>query len=170
MTEKQYLKAVSAALRRSGMAGKTRKRLIADLTSDFSARLERGESAGEIIGSMGPPEQLAEEFLAENGGASVRTRPQKILFFFGVLSAVLTAVCGFRLAAGLNVWGKFRLWRESRNAAASSVGIIGGADGPTSILIQSSPGPWTYLSFGLFAAACAACFFLYARSRRGLRK
>ena len=159
MTEKQYLKAVSAALRRSGMAGKTRKRLIADLTSDFSARLERGESAGEIIGSMGPPEQLAEEFLAENGGASVRTRPQKILFFFGVLSAVLTAV-----------WGKFRLGRESRNAAASSVGIIGGADGPTSILIQSSPGPWTYLSFGLFAAACAACFFLYARSRRGLRK
>lgn len=170
MTEKQYLKAVSAALRRAGMAGKTRKRLTSDLASDFSARLERGETAGEIIGSMGPPQRLADEFLAENGGPGARTRPQKILFFFGVLSAALTAACGLRLAAARNLWGGFRLWSESRKAAAGGAAVIGGADGPTSVLVRSAPGTWIYLSFGLFAAACAVCFLLYARSRRGLRK
>jgi len=167
MTEKQYLKAVSAALRRSGMPGKTRKRLETDLASDFSARLERGEAAGEIMRSMGTPENLAAEFIAENGGAKVRTLAEKAFLAFGILSAALTAVTGLSLAVVLDLGFRIQMWLNGRNAAANGQTIIGGADGPTAIFVTARPNPLLYLLFGLFLLACIVCLTLYARSRRG---
>jgi uncharacterized membrane protein len=83
MTEKQYLRKVSTALRRSGMERKTRKRLEADLASDFSIRLEKGESAEEIIHSMGTPEELAKGFCSEESAVSPKTKKQKTCLCWG---------------------------------------------------------------------------------------
>lgn len=165
MTREQYLKEVSGALRRSGMPRKTRKRLETDLASDFSARLERGESAGEIIRAMGAPEALAGEFLSENSRGG-RTPSEKLLLTLGILFSALAAAAGLRLTVLSGLAGRIRMWLNGREAAAAGQTIIGGADGPTSIFVTSRPGPWTYGLFVLFLAACISCFILYSRSRR----
>ncbi|QAT51064.1 hypothetical protein EQM14_15525 [Caproiciproducens sp. NJN-50] len=167
MTREQYLKEVSGALRRSGMPRKTRKRLETDLASDFSARLERGESAGEIIRAMGAPEALAGEFLSENSrGAPVRTPSEKLLLALGILFSALTAAAGLRLTAFSGPASRIRMWLNGSEAAAKGQTIIGGADGPTAIFVTSRPGPLAYGLFVLFLAACISCFILYSRSRR----
>ncbi|MVB12205.1 hypothetical protein CAFE_29370 [Caprobacter fermentans] len=166
MTEKQYLAEVSVVLRRSGMPGKIRKRLEADLASDFSARLERGETAGEIVRSMGAPENLAAEFIAENGGVKVRTPAEKALLICGVLSAVLTAAAGLYLAVIFDFAFRIQMWLNGRDAAESGQTVIGGADGPTAIFVASQPNPLLWLLFGFFLAACILCFILYARLRK----
>ncbi|WP_411676054.1 hypothetical protein [Caproicibacter sp.] len=151
MTEKQYLAEVSVVLRRSGMPGKIRKRLEADLASDFSARLERGETAGEIVRSMGAPENLAAE---------------KALLICGVLSAVLTAAAGLYLAVIFDFAFRIQMWLNGQDAVENGQTVIGGADGPTAIFVASQPNPLLWLFFGFFLAACILCFILYARLRK----
>jgi uncharacterized membrane protein len=149
------------------MPGKIRKRLEADLASDFSARLEHGETDGEIIRSMGAPEKLAAEFIAENDpGAADRVPAKRGFLAFGILFAVLAAALGIRLAALSGLGGRIRIWLSEKEAAAAGQTIIGGADGPTSIFVTVRPNPWMYVLFVGLLAAFAVCLILYARSRR----
>lgn len=168
MTKKQYLRKISAALRRSGMEKKTRKRLEADLASDFSIRLEKGESAEEIIRSMGTPEELVKGFCLEAPAVSPKTRKQKVLFVLGIIFAVLTAAAGLGTAWEEYAVGNFPSLFYGRPIPKQVNGaqVIGGADGPTKIFVSSNPSPALLALLGICAAVCVVCFVLYARSSR----
>lgn len=65
------------------------------------------------------------------------------------------------------VYGAFR-WAVFRAAhpvpgGASSIGVIGGADGPTAIFVTAGPGMEIYLLLGAALLAGAAGLFLWAR-------
>ena len=62
MSEKEYIRAV---LHRSRLPRSVRRRLRADLESDFAARRAKGQSDAEIIAAMGPADQLAAGFAEE---------------------------------------------------------------------------------------------------------
>ncbi len=62
---------------------------------------------------------------------------------------------------------------QSQSGTASSIGIIGGADGPTAICITHSPAQWWTEPvviagfFGILAAACLAVWLLLRRGDSG---
>ena len=75
MSEKEYIRAV---LHRSRLPRSVRRRLRADLESDFAARRAKGQSDAEIIAAMGPADQLAAGFAEEFApvpAAAGRRRP-----------------------------------------------------------------------------------------------
>ena len=45
------------------------------------------------------------------------------------------------------------------------VGVIGGVDGPTVVLVSSEPALWPWILFLLLAAGLAVCLLLYRRWR-----
>jgi len=82
-----------------------------------------------------------------------------------VCSALLAGVAALFFA----VYGAFRwaLWRVDHPVpnGASSIGIIGGADGPTAIFVTAGPGMGMtiYLLLGAALLTGAAGLFLWAR-------
>lgn len=166
MTKDQYLKTVSAALRRSGMKRKIRRRLETDLSSDFTARLEKGESSEEIIRTMGTPDQLAAEFLKENSSAKARTPVEKAFLISGSVFAVITAACGVWIGADQLLISRFQTKFFNPGTTLNNTTVIGGADGPTAVFITVHRPEWMIFLSAFFLIACIVSFILYFRSRR----
>ena len=109
---KRYVNTVERCLR---LDPATRLRVMNDLASDLQSRLEAGETMEQIRAELGGPEQLAAaletEFAAHRDPAP-RWRWWLLAGAAAVLAAAAFGSCAQR-------------------QAAASVGIIGGADGPT---------------------------------------
>ena len=142
---KRYMNAIERNLR---MNRKTRARVMADLASDFQNRRDAGQTDAEIMAELGAPAQAAAElnaaFAAEGQGTAHQPwgAPSRWRWLFlAVAVLALLAYTGFYLS----------LLRP-----ADSVGVIGGADGPTAIFITQSAGIW----FGPWLALAALCGFL----------
>ncbi|WP_352420657.1 sodium ion-translocating decarboxylase subunit beta [Proteiniborus sp.] len=70
----------------------------------------------------------------------------KIVAIFTAITGIVTVI-GLGFEYLLPIFLSFKLKREINHA--SSIGIIGGADGPTSIFLASQPSP--HLFTGIFA-------------------
>ena len=135
MTKETYVRAIVRNLR---LPHKTKRRIKNDLLNDFIVRMEAGESQEQIIADMGAPEKVAAEF-HENFSDQLlphRTALDWILFiggiFFGVL-ALWQVIDSFLFPALLHaIMGNF----DMHSAPSGDIAIIGGADGPTSILVS----------------------------------
>lgn len=128
ITEK-YLRAVR---RRLNMPKALKDRVIADLLSSIEARKEAGQQEAEILAELGTPKQAAEELNAQMKEFTYRTSPWRwVCLGVSVLSVLCIAYNGLRLLL-------LQLFNTVNNA---SIGIIGGADGPTSIFITTSAAP-----------------------------
>ena len=119
MNEKQLARYLRAVRRRLPLPGKMKDRVMDDLRSSISERREAGQTDEEIFAALGSAKQTAAELAAQLPGYAIRKSP---LRFVCLGAAVLALLVGL-LKTVTNLRG------------FASVGVIGGADGPTEIFI-----------------------------------
>lgn len=119
MNEKQLARYLRAVRRRLSLSGQMKDRVMDDLRSSINERREAGQTDAEIFAALGPAKQAAAELTAQLPGYAFRKSPLR----FVCLGAAVLA-----LLAGL-------LKTVTHLRGFASVGVIGGADGPTEIFI-----------------------------------
>ena len=138
-----YIKKVRRALLCSA---KQKREIVRDLEEIFSSAAEHGESQAEVIARLGAPQDYAramEESLGTDRKAILRRRALCAMIPPALLAPVF--------------WLLYRIARPFSYSEKMSVGIIGGADGPTSILITTSPAsPYTAPILLTLCILCAA--------------
>ena len=133
MTEagKKMKRYVNAIERRLNLPPEVKARVMSDFASSIAARREAGQGDEEIYAEFGSPKKAAADLNEQMKEFAYRKSPCRYLF------AALAIYGGIRmfgvLLPQLMYWG-LRLWASFQPNAAS-VGIIGGADGPTAIFI-----------------------------------
>lgn len=130
---KRYVNAVERKLR---LPWKVRARVMSDFSTSLCARQEAGESWEEIMASLGAPTKVAAELNEQMRDYVYR----KSAWRFPCL-----ALAGLSLLwlGGQFLFAKpapFDKLLRSTELPFPSYGIIGGADGPTSILITTEYG------------------------------
>lgn len=132
-------------VRRALMVRRRQKaEILRDLNEIFVSAAEHGESEAQVIARLGTPEEFArsmEEQLGVNRKSLLKRRT-----LLGVIPAGLIGLICLLFYAVM------------RDTTPKSVGIIGGADGPTSILVATAPlSPHT--SIALLALSLLALAF-----------
>lgn len=150
---KRYMNAIERHLR---VDRKTRVRIMTELASDFQSRRENGQSDEAIMQELGSPEEVAAEFNAALDDETIQP-VSRWRWAFVALAAVI-------LLARFILPELFLLQSHT-----SSIGVIGGADGPTAIFVstEASSGLWEVLPWLL---GCAAGFLAAGWCRRGSGK
>ena len=143
---KRYMNAIERHLR---VDRKTRVRIMTELASDFQSRRENGQSDEAIMQELGSPEEVAAEFNAALDDETIQP-VSHWRWAFVVLAVLVVAV-----VLGPDLINRFAATQ------AESLGVIGGADGPTAIYVTAGPAagisPWVFLPWLL---GCAAAFLL----------
>lgn len=139
MNMEKYLRSVR---RRLNMPKALKDRVMTDFRSSVEARLEDGQSIETILAELGSPKDAAAELNRQMQEYTYKKSPWR----WGCL--VLAIISGFCLAYRGLPGLLLMLFNKANNA--SSVGIIGGADGPTAIFVTTSPDALLY-SLGMSA-------------------
>ena len=126
---KKYLRAVK---RRLNMPRELRQRVIHDLESSVTSRLEAGQSREEILAELGTPRQAAKELNRQMQEFTYKKSPWRWACL--VLAIVSILLMLFHGSLGL-ITALFNF-----QVNHSSIGIIGGADGPTSVFVTAPEG------------------------------
>lgn len=121
---KRYMNAIERRLR---VDRKTRVRIMTELAGDFQSRRESGQSDEVIMKELGTPEEVAAQF---NDALHAPDRPSRWRWSFVILALLVLAVLlvpmlAEKLAAG----------------GTDTVGVIGGADGPTAVYVSDGASP-----------------------------
>ena len=148
---KRYMNAIE---RRLHADRQTRVRMMTELAGDFQSRREAGQRDEEIMAELGTPEEVAAQFNEALGSAGARPASRWRWAF------VVLAVLVFLLPLAAQAFA--RLWWAPE---AASIGIIGGADGPTAIFVAASTP--AFVEFLPWLLACLAGFLLLGWCRRG---
>lgn len=128
---KKYLRSVN---RRLNMPKALRSRVIADLESTIHSRLEAGQSQEEILQELGTPRQAAAELNRQMEEYTYKKSPWR----WGCLVLMIISILSFLFQGSLGlVTALFNF------QANHSIGIIGGADGPTAIFVTAPDGYFT---------------------------
>lgn len=136
MTEQKKMKKYcNAVKRRLNLPRDVKTRVMSDFGSSINARREAGESDDQICAELGSPKEAAallNEQMKEYAYRKSKWRwlALAVAVLSGVMLVWTTAVNWL-----LTLLFSFTL------SEAESVGIIGGADGPTAIFVTQSPGP-----------------------------
>ncbi len=152
---KRYVNTVERHLR---MDRHTRLRIMHDLGSEIQTRLEQGEPPEAILAELGPAAAVAESFNREFAAPPKKSGWRWLLLACAGLAA---------LAAAAMQWVERML-----TAAAISVGVIGGADGPTAIFVTAAPSAWRWAEWLPVALGCLAGFLLlqWPGAGKGIRR
>lgn len=142
--EKKMKRYTSAVERRLNLPRELKARVMSDFVSSISARREAGMTDEDIFAELGSPRKTAQELNEQMKEFTYRKSPWR---FVG-LALALYALWRL-LAAGISLG---ILWRLTHQNAAS-IGIIGGADGPTAIILTATVPAWTKI---LLMVACLA--------------
>lgn len=123
---RKYLRQV---LRKLNLPGSIRRRISNDLKTSMLGKQETGMTDREIIACMGSPKEVAAEFHEQMPECCYRKHPLRFVCLGLSVLSFLALIYEFlinRLLTGL------------LNTNAESIGIIGGADGPTTVFITST--------------------------------
>ena len=142
MNVEKYLRSLR---RRLKMPGDLKDRVIADFRCSIDARIEDGFSETQIIEQFGTAKQAAKELNAQMAEYTYQKSPWRWACL--ALSVVCALSIAYRGLPGLLL----HLFNKANNAA--SIGIIGGADGPTAIFVTGTNNG--YPSFGIYALLLA---------------
>lgn len=160
--EKKMKRYVNAVERRLNLPRDVKARVMSDFGSSISARREAGQSDEQIHEELGEPKQAAAELNEQMKEFAYRKSPWRFAFLgAAIVSGLWFVYYGMlrlltNLLFSINVKGQ------------ASVGIIGGADGPTAIFITSSPRiDWDHV---IFAILGIVGIFGYLRLRRCKKK
>ena len=125
MNKEKYLRAVR---RRLNMPKDLKDRVMTDFAGSIDARMELGQSEADIFAELGTPKQVAKDLNEQMKEYTYKKSPWRwaclILAVFSGLCLVYQGYANLLLI----------LFNKANNA---SIGIIGGADGPTSVFITT---------------------------------
>ena len=141
---KRYMTAIE---RKLNLPRGVKVRVMSDLMSSVAARREAGQTDEEIFADLGTPETVAAEL-----------NEQMKEYAYTKSSWRWAALAGAVIAAGMlifrSVTGLLVLLLNFSVSESASVGIIGGADGPTAIFVTAAHGGYRWLLWGLVLAMC----------------
>lgn len=143
-----YIKAVR---RRLNMPTDVKERVMSDFISSIASRREAGQTDDQIIAELGTPKEAASVLNEQMKEFTYRKSPWRFVCLAG---AVLGGLFLLGKLAGVTL---VYMLTGSENA---SMGIIGGADGPTSIFVATSiDAPTIETKIVLAVLGLAACLF-----------
>lgn len=152
---KKYVNAVERRLR---LPRKIKSRVMSDFCTTISARFEQGETYDQIITSLGAPAKAAEDLneqMKEYAYSKSKWRfvclAAAVLPIGWLLLQVLVPVVALSIALPSD---------------AASIGVIGGADGPTAIIVTAPAVRPSYM-FEIVLAVLAAAAAIYGFVRLG---
>lgn len=153
MSIEKYTKAVN---RRLNLPRDVKERVMSDFVSSIRARQESGQTEEEIIADLGSPKKAAAELNEQMKEFAYRKSPWRYLF------AAMAAFGAARLLKFLLGQILYWLMRIPVRTESASIGVIGGADGPTAIFVTSEPGTG-YIVAGLLIFVGIWGFFRLSR-------
>lgn len=124
---KKYMKDVK---RKLNLPKDVKNRVMADLETSVRSRLEAGQTQEQIMAELGTPAEVA----AELNGQMKEFAYEKSPWRWGCLVLAAVSALAFLHKGVLNL-----LVAAITYAERQSVGIIGGADGPTAIFVTRAP-------------------------------
>ncbi len=155
--EKKMKAYVNAVERRLRLPRDVRNRVMNDFQSSIAARREAGKTDEDIYRELGTPKEAARELNEQMKAFAYRKSPWRFAF---LALAVLSGGC-------LLIQGLLQLslyWAFQTHAA--TVGIIGGADGPTSVFVTAQVGfDWDWLIPALLLIAGILGYWRACRRR-----
>jgi uncharacterized membrane protein len=128
---KKYIRAVN---RRLNMPKNLRKRVLNDLESSVNSRLEAGQTLDEILLEFGSPKEAAAELNRQMQEYTYKKSPWR----WGCLVLMIVSFLSFCFQGTLGLLSSVFNFHTSH-----SVGLIGGADGPTAVFITAPEGYYT---------------------------
>ena len=127
MKLRKYLRVVR---RRLDVPKQLKDRIMEDFVSSIDARKETGQEEAAILAELGAPKMAAREVNQQMREYTYRKSPWR---WVCLAVAILSGLClAYQGLPGLLLM----LFNKSYNAAAS-IGVIGGADGPTAIFVTT---------------------------------
>jgi len=128
--EKRIKHYLCAVRRRLNMPKELKDRVMTDFCCSVEARIEDGQSTEAILAELGRPKQAAAELNRQMQEYTYIKSPWR---WVSLALAIVSGLCfAYRGLTGLLLM----LFNKVHNAA--SIGIIGGADGPTAIFVTTS--------------------------------
>lgn len=148
---KKYTNAVK---RRLNLPKDVKERVMSDFVSSITARQEAGQTDAEIVAELGTPKKAAADLNEQMKEYVYRKSPWRWLFLaVAVLSGGWLLL--YRVLMGLGML----LSTLKVSGESASIGIIGGADGPTAIFVASSQGPdWDVVLMGIVLVVSILAF------------
>lgn len=132
--EKKMKRYVNAVERRLNLPKDVRARVMSDFGSSIAARREAGQTDEQIYEELGEPKEAAADLNEQMKEFAYRKSPWRYVFLgAAIVSGLWLAASGVAQIIGALILMQL-------HADAASVGIIGGADGPTAIFVTSSVG------------------------------
>ena len=126
MNKEKYLRAVR---RKLNMPKELKDRVMDDFISSIDARIEDGLEEAAILSELGAPNDAARELNRQMEEYTYRKSPWR---WACLALAIISGLClAYRGLPGLLLM----LFNKANNA---SIGIIGGADGPTSVFVTTT--------------------------------
>ena len=129
---KKYMKSVE---RKLNLPRDVKQRVMADLESSVQSRLEAGQTVEQIKAELGEPVQVASELNEQMKEFAYVKSPWRWACLLLAAVSGLTFLC----KGIMNLLVAAITFAENQ-----SVGIIGGADGPTAIFVTRSPDAANY--------------------------
>ena len=126
--QKKMKKYTNAIERKLNMPKDVKARVMNDFISSIQGRREAGQTDEEIFAELGSPKKAAADLNEQMKDYTYVKSPWRWLCLAVVVASVLSLAFG----------GTIGLLVHLLNTSASSIGIIGGADGPTAIFVTTS--------------------------------
>lgn len=160
MTEEKMKKYCRAVARRLELPREIKERVMSDFESAVNARREAGMSEAEILAELGDAKTAARELNEQMKEFAYRKSPWRFVF----LAAAVLA--GLWLGAYIIVEAVL-LVAIGHQVSGGSLGVIGGADGPTAIFVTSSAGfDWDLWIMGLIVVVGIVGFLRLRKCKR----
>lgn len=143
--EKRMKKYTKSVERKLNLPRDIRNRVMSDFISSIQARREAGMSDDEIYAELGTPQKAASDLNEQMKEYTYRKSPWR--FLFAAMAAYgMVDILGSLLAWLYVFFTKMEVFLSQE---AATIGIIGGADGPTAIFV-TTPGWMHYINPVLF--------------------
>lgn len=128
----KYIKAVE---RRLNLPKNVKERVMSDFVSSIRARQEAGQTDEAIFAELGDAKKAAADLNEQMKEFAYRKSPWRFLF------AAMAAYGAADLL--IRAWAQVMYWiiRAETYRESVSIGVIGGADGPTAIFVATPA--WT---------------------------
>lgn len=158
--ERKMKNYVNAVERRLALPREIKARVMSDFSSSIQARRESGMSDAQIFVELGSAKEAAADLNEQMKEYTYRKSPWRFLF---AAAAIYGAA---ELLGSLFAWVAYLVIADPvlHAGEASSIGIIGGADGPTAIFVTTPD--WTGYVLPVLALTVGICGFLYFSRRR----
>ena len=157
MKLRKYLRVVR---RRLDVPKQLKDRIMEDFVSSIDARKENGQEEAAILAELGAPKMAARELNQQMREYTYRKSPWR---WVCLAVAILSGLClAYQGLPGLLLM----LFNKSYNAAAS-IGVIGGADGPTAIFVTTKPSSTPlFMIYGSFILLGVVGFLLLRKVKQ----